>query len=194
MSMDMTTIIKKQITESIEAKQKILADISKIEKVAKVMINAYKNKKKVVWFGNGGSAADAQHLATELVSKFYKERAALPSMAFTTNTSTLTAISNDYDFDRVFERQVEAFVEKGDIVVGISTSGNSKNVIRALELAKKKGAVTVGMTGEGGGKMADLLDYLIAVPSKDTPRIQESHITIGHILCYLVEEAFFGEE
>jgi len=192
--MDMETAVRKQMRESIEAKQRMMDDCPIIADVGKVMIDAYRNRKKVVWFGNGGSAADAQHLATELVSKFYLERNALPSMAFTTNTSTLTAISNDYDFDRVFERQVEAFVTEGDVVVGISTSGNSGNVIRALVLAREMGAVTVGMTGEGGGKMKELCDHLVAVPSRDTPRIQEAHITIGHILCYLVEEALCGNK
>jgi D-sedoheptulose 7-phosphate isomerase len=195
--MDMNTIIKQQIQESIEAKQRMLGDVSDISVVAEAMIEAYRNKRKVVWFGNGGSAADAQHLATELVSKFYLDRPALPSMAFNTNSSSLTAIANDYSFDRVFYRQVEAFVQEGDVVIGISTSGNSPNVIEGLKLAKGHGAVTVGLVGGGGGKMREtkgLLDHIIDVPSKDTPRIQEAHITIGHILCYLVEDAFFGKK
>ena len=186
--------IRMQIETSIAVKRELLKNITPIIEVAEIMIEAYKNNKKVVWFGNGGSAADAQHLATELVSKFYMERAALPSMAFTTNTSTLTAISNDYDFNRIFERQVEAFVDEGDVVIGISTSGNSENVIRGLKKAKKMGAITVGLTGKTGGKMKQIVDYLIAVPSTETPRIQEAHIMIGHILCNLVEVAMFGKE
>ena len=150
--MDMTTIIKKQISECIETKQNILADVSSIVKVAEAMINAYKNKKKVVWFGNGGSAADAQHLSTELVSKFYKERGALPSMAFTTNTSTLTAISNDYDFDRVFERQVEAFVEGGADGVIIETMMALDEAQCALRAVKENSnlPVAVSMTFNKG--------------------------------------------
>ena len=186
--------IRMQIETSIAVKRELLKNITPIIEVTEIMIEAYKNNKKVVWFGNGGSAADAQHLATELVSKFYMERAALPSMAFTTNTSTLTAISNDYDFNRIFERQVEAFVDEGDVVIGISTSGNSENVIRGLKKAKKMGAITVGLTGKTGGKMKQIVDYLIAVPSTETPRIQEAHIMIGHILCNLVEVAMFGKE
>ena len=186
--------IKKQILDSIAIKEKILGDLTIIDEVGRAMISAYRNKKKVVWFGNGGSAADSQHLATELVSKFNRERRALPSIAFTTNTSILTAISNDYEYNRVFARQVEAFVKSGDIVIGISTSGNSKNVIQALHLANEMGAVTVGLTGNSGGEMKHCVDFLIDIPSCDIPRIQEAHIMIGHILCDLVEEGIFGRD
>ena len=153
---------------------------------------AYKKNKKVLWFGNGGSAADAQHLACELVSKFCMEREAIPSIALNTNTSILTAVSNDYGYDKVFERQIEAFAEKGDVLIGITTSGESLNVIRALKSGKKMGAVTVAFTGKRADKLKDFVDYLITVPSDNTPHIQESHIMIGHIICYLVEKELFG--
>ncbi len=155
------------------------------------VINAYKNGNKVIWFGNGGSAADAQHLACELVSKFYIERKALASIALTTNTSELTAISNDYGFNRVFARQVEALVNFGDVVIGITTSGNSTNVIEGLNEAKRCGAVTVGFTGTTGGKLKGNVDYLLTVPSEETPHIQEGHIMVGHIICYIVENELF---
>lgn len=190
---DFGNIIKAKIQESIFAKVDLLKNkVSLINEIANVMINAYQNKKKVVWFGNGGSAADAQHMACELVSRFYFDRPALPSIALTTNTSELTAIANDYNYDKVFSRQVEALVNEGDVVVGITTSGNSPNVIEAMAAAKKIGATTVAFTGETGGKLAGTVDYLMNVPSKDTPRIQESHVMVGHIVCDLVESKLFG--
>lgn len=187
--------IRKQIEESIALKKEISDKyIDVIALIAEEIIKAYRNNKKVIWFGNGGSAADAQHLACELVSKFVLERDSIPSLALTTNSSILTAISNDYSFDRVFERQVEAFAVQGDVLVGITTSGTSLNVIKALKLGKKKGAVTVAFTGRHVDKLKNIADYVVSVPSKDTPRIQESHIMIGHIICYLVEKSLFNRK
>lgn len=188
-------LITGKINQTIKVKQDILKDnelVKKIDVITRVIINAYKEKKKVVLFGNGGSAADAQHLACELVGKFYLERNALASIALTTNTSELTAIANDYNFNRVFARQVEALVNPGDIVIGITTSGNSLNVIEGINEAKLRGAVTIGFTGSSGGGLKENVDYLLAVPSEDTPHIQETHIMIGHIICYLVEKELFG--
>jgi D-sedoheptulose 7-phosphate isomerase len=187
-------VISEYIQSSIELKEKVLkTQVKIINKVIQEIVRAYKNERKVFWFGNGGSAADAQHLACELVSKFFNDRRALASIALTTNTSELTAIANDYNFNKIFARQVEALVRQGDIVIGLSTSGNSLNVIEGLKTAKQIGAITVGLTGETGGKLKDYTDYLIAVPSKVTPHIQESHIMIGHVICYLVERELFGE-
>ena len=188
-------LIVNKINQTLRVKQNILKDnklIKKIDEITRVIINAYKENKKVVLFGNGGSAADAQHIACELVGKFYLERNALASIALTTNTSELTAIANDYSFNRVFARQVEALVNPGDIVIGITTSGNSLNVIEGIKEAKLRGAVTIGFTGASGGKLKESIDYLLAVPSEDTPNIQESHIMIGHIVCYLIEKELFG--
>jgi D-sedoheptulose 7-phosphate isomerase len=187
--------IEKHIQESISLKQKILDGYTEvINDIAEQIIWAYKQHKKVIWFGNGGSAADAQHLSCELVSKFCMNRKAIPSIALTTNTSALTAISNDFGYDKVFERQVEALAEKRDILIGITTSGKSKNVINALQVGKNKGAITVAFTGEYTEKIKNYADFLIAVPSRNTPYIQESHIMIGHIICYLVEKTLFGEK
>lgn len=184
--------IKSLLKESIEIKEKIIQEQSKIiAQMAKEIIKCYQQGKKVVFFGNGGSAADAQHLATELISRFQKERRSLPAIAFTTDTSTLTAIGNDYGFEKVFARQVEGLVEKGDLVIGISTSGNSVNVIEGIKEAKKKGASTIGFLGATGGKLKNLVDLALCIPSAITARIQEAHITVGHILCQLVEEELF---
>ena len=187
--------ISDYIEKSIRMKKEILkVKVEIINQVAKEVIDAYKRKNKVLWFGNGGSAADAQHLACELVGKFYLERNALASIALTTNTSELTAIANDYDFDQVFARQVEALVNPGDVVIGISTSGNSNNVINGIKEAKRHRAITIAFVGASGGKLEGdkNVDYLLTVPSEDTPHIQESHIMIGHIICYLVEKELFG--
>jgi len=184
-----------KINQTLRVKQNILKDnelIKNIDEIVKVIINAYKENKKLVLFGNGGSAADAQHIACELVGKFCLERKALAAIALTTNTSELTAIANDYSFNRIFARQVEALVNSGDIVIGITTSGNSLNIIEGIKEAKLCGAVTIGFTGASGGKLKENVDYLLAVPSEDTPNIQESHIMIGHIICYLVEKELFG--
>ncbi len=188
---DMENEILSILDESIRVKEGIKDLAPLIKKVAEEIIKAYKKKKKVVLFGNGGSAADAQHIATEFVGKFYKDREALPSLALNTNTSSITATANDYGYDLVFERQVDAFVEGGDIVIGISTSGNSPNVVKGLERAKAKGAITVGMTGQKENKIEKIADYCLKMPSTDTPRIQEGHITVGHIICYLVEKQLF---
>jgi D-sedoheptulose 7-phosphate isomerase len=183
-----------QIIESIETKKRILEDndlITLIDIVVNVCINAFRAGNKVLFCGNGGSAADAQHLAAEFSGRFYYDRPPLPSEALHVNTSYLTAVGNDYSFDEVYSRILKGSGKKGDVLIAISTSGNSANIIRALQTARESGIVTVGLTGATGGKMKDLCDYLINVPSSDTPRIQESHIMIGHIICELVEAALF---
>ena len=179
------------LNESIKVKEAIKDLTHIIVDISETIIDAYKNKKKVVLFGNGGSAADAQHIAAEFVGKFYKDRESLPSLAFHTNTSVLTATANDFGYDLVFERQVSSFVEEGDIAIGISTSGNSPNVIKGLIKAKEKGAITVGFTGQKKNKIEEIVDICLKIPSSDTPRIQEGHITVGHIICYLVEKELF---
>jgi len=184
-----------QIENSIDVKEKIIAQYTnEINDIASTIINAYNNNKKVFWCGNGGSAADAQHLACELVSKFYFNRKALGSIALTTNTSILTAISNDFNYDSIFERQIEALANKGDILIGITTSGTSKNIIKAFKTGNEKGLITIAFTGEFIDELKDYSDFIIPVPSKITPYIQESHIMIGHILCYLVEKTLFGDK
>ena len=182
------------LRESVRAKEELrrqASELEKIEKVSKLMVKALKNGKKVILFGNGGSAADAQHIACELTGRFKLERRGLPVIALTTNTSVLTAIANDYGYDRVFSRQVEGIVEQGDVVIGISTSGKSRDVIEGIRVAKERKAFTVGLTGADGGNLNEISDICIKVPSHDTQRIQETHITIGHIICQLVEEGFF---
>ena len=188
--------IKSIIASSIEVKNNILNDeklISAIETVAEVVTKAFRDGHRVYLCGNGGSAADAQHIAAEFTGRFYSDREPLPAEAFHVNTSFLTAVANDYSFDEIYSRAVKAYGRKGDILIGISTSGNSKNILLAQEEAKKRGMVVVSFTGETGGKMKDTCDYLLNVPSKDTPRIQESHIMIGHIICQLVEEQLFDK-
>ena len=188
--------VKSHFEDSIQVKNQILQDkdlIELIQKVALITTNAYKNGFKTMLAGNGGSAADAQHIAGEFVSRFYFDRPGIPSIALTTDTSILTAIGNDYGYDRLFARQVQAQGVKGDIFIGISTSGNSTNIIEALKVCKEKEIISIGLTGQSGGKMADLCDYCIKVPSNCTPRIQESHIVIGHIICAIVEEEIFGK-
>lgn len=180
------------LNENIKIKEKIKKLAPLIKEISEEIVEAYKNRKKVILFGNGGSAADAQHIAGEFVGKFYKDRESLPSLAFHTNTSVVTATANDYGYEYIFERQVSSFVEGGDIVIGISTSGNSINVIKGIEKAKKLGAVTIGFTGEKENQLEKTVDFCLKIPSNDTPRIQEGHITVGHIICYLVEKALFG--
>ncbi len=183
------------LNESIRVKKKIVDDpslLSQINKISSIIIEAYRRKNKVILFGNGGSAADAQHIAGELVNRLHLEREALPAIALNTDSSVLTSIANDYDYSRIFARQVEALANKGDVVIGISTSGSSSNVIEAVKTAKEKGAKTVGFTGNKGGKLAELVDFVISVPSDETPRVQECHITIFHIICCLVERELFG--
>lgn len=184
--------IQKELQESIRVKEGLLlSGIKTIESIANLLVNALRSGNTAYFMGNGGSAADAQHIAGELVGRFKKERRALPALSFTTNTSTLTAIANDYGYDLCFTRQVEAFVKKGDIVFGLSTSGNSANILKAVLLAKERGAATVGLTGESGGELRDAVDICLMVPSSNTPRIQECHITVGHILCSIVEHELF---
>ncbi|WP_448699625.1 D-sedoheptulose 7-phosphate isomerase [Mucilaginibacter sp. AW1-3] len=162
-----------------------------IEKVSAIVTDSIKNGNKVLLFGNGGSAADAQHIAAELTGRFVKERRGLPAIALTTDTSALTAIANDYGFDRVFQRQVEALANSGDVLIGISTSGNSKNVLNALRAGKTKGCKIIGLSGNTGGEMTPECDVNIVVPSNVTARIQEIHILIGHILCAIVDDIIF---
>ena len=187
--------IKEIIRESIATKQRILDDAEMIEtlrKISEVTAHALKNGNKVLFCGNGGSAADAQHIAAELSGRFYSDRDPLPAEALHVNTSYLTAVANDYSFDVVYSRMVKGIGKNGDVLFGISTSGNSKNIILAIEEAKKAGIIAIGLTGESGGKMYNLCNYIVRVPSTDTPRIQESHIMIGHIICLLIEEQLFG--
>ena len=183
--------VKRLLRESSATKDRFQAEAHRVVELADRMVQAFQRGNKVLIFGNGGSAADAQHIAAELTGKFLKVRAAIPVLALTTNTSELTALGNDFGYDTVFERLVEAHAKPGDIAIGISTSGNSPNVLRAMAMAKKKGCTTVAWCGEGG-KLRDEVDLALAVPSKDTQRIQECHITMGHILCGLVEQKLFG--
>ena len=183
----MKKLIEERIRQSIDVKEAVIkSQIENIEKAAKAIIASLKSGGKVLIFGNGGSAADSQHIAAELVGRFKKERKPFAAIALTTNTSVLTAIANDYGYEAAFSRQVEALGKPGDVAIGISTSGNSPNVIGALKKAKALGLKTIGLSGDGG-KLKAACDISIAVPSKDTPRIQESHIMIGHIICELVE-------
>lgn len=187
--------IKRIVSESIAVKTSVLQDealLKRTEAVAAAMVAALKNGNHIYFCGNGGSAADAQHLAAEFSGRFYKDREALPAEALHCNTSYLTAVANDYSYDVIYARLIQGIGKKGDFLVGLSTSGNSTNITKAFEVARAKGIVTVGFTGDTGGKMKDLSDYLINVPSKNTPRIQESHIMLGHIVCELVEEQYFG--
>jgi D-sedoheptulose 7-phosphate isomerase len=188
----MESEIESIINESIKVSEGLKALVPLIAKISQEIVKAYKSKKKVVLFGNGGSAADAQHIAAEFVGKFYRDRDSLPALAFHTNTSVVTATANDFGYDKVFERQVSSFVENGDIVIGISTSGNSVNVVKGLNKANELGAITVGFTGQKENKIEKIADYCLKTPSTDTPRIQEGHITVGHIICYLVEKELFG--
>ncbi len=189
--------IIESITESIEVKQKILTSsflISEIRKIAVACTSAFSRGNKVLFCGNGGSAADAQHLAAELSGRFYYDRPPLPSEALHVNTSYLTAVANDYSYDEVYARLLKGMGREGDVLVGLSTSGNSNNIIRAFEVARELRITTVGLTGETGGKMAGLCDFMINIPSIDTPRIQESQIMVGHIICELVESTLFPKE
>jgi D-sedoheptulose 7-phosphate isomerase len=182
--------ITEQFESSCQVKTAALTQLkTEISKAAELCCKCIRDGGTIYWAGNGGSAADAQHMAAELVGRYKRERKAIRSVALTTNTSNLTAIGNDYGYDRTFDRQLEAFVEGRDVLVAISTSGNSTNVIRAVELAKKVGAKIISLTGETGGKLAPLSDVLLNVPSKDTPRIQETHFVIEHILCDLIEQS-----
>lgn len=192
--MTSSDIITDRIKESIQIKQRLLDDVVIIETMTNVFITCLKSGKRIYFFGNGGSAADAQHLAAEIVSKFYLERKGLPAEALNANTSIMTAIGNDYSFEKIFARQIEASGKDGDVAVGISTSGNSINVLEAVRVARSKGMITVGFAGQTGGKLKSMVDYCFCAPSNDTPRIQEVHITVGHIICEIVEKAIFGAE
>ncbi len=186
--------IKNIVQASIDVKTKVLQNEALLQTVrdcVNVLVTAFKNGNKVLFCGNGGSAADAQHLAAEFSGRFYTDRDALPAEALHCNTSYMTAVANDYSFDVIYSRLIKGTGNKGDVLVGLSTSGNSKNIINAFEVAKEKGLITIAFTGESGGKLKSFSDHLINVPSADTPRIQECHITLGHIICQLVEEEYF---
>lgn len=186
--------IKNIIDASIKVKQQILQDaklLQTIEAITDKIVAALQNGNRIYFCGNGGSAADAQHLAAEFSGRFYTDRKALPAEALHCNTSYLTAVANDYSYDVVYARLIEGITNEGDVLIGLSTSGNSANIVRAFEVAKEKGVITIGFTGATGGVMKGTSDYLINVPSTDTPRIQESHIMVGHIICQLVEENYF---
>jgi D-sedoheptulose 7-phosphate isomerase len=185
------------IRDSIATKELLLGSretLSAVATVSKILINALKRGNKVLLFGNGGSAADAQHIAAELLGRFAFDRPALPALALSVNSSCVTAIGNDYGFDQVFSRQMEALARQGDVAIGISTSGNSPNVVRGISLAKKMGLHTVGLAGRAGGNLRNTADHCICVPSSDTPRIQECHILIGHILSEVVEKELFHDQ
>lgn len=190
--MDREDMVVRQIEESMQLKEGLRAEAKTLVAIADQLVQALRRGNKVLLFGNGGSAADAQHIACELAGRFSRDREPLPAIALTTNTSSLTAIANDYGYEAVFARQLRGLVKKGDIVIGISTSGSSANVLLAIEEANRRGAVTVALTGQGG-KLKELAHYVLPVPSTSTPRIQEAHITIGHIICHLVEEELFGQ-
>ncbi len=192
----MKAYIKNQIKSSYETKQKLYNDdllLDKLVSLAHHCVALYKRDKKTILAGNGGSAADAQHIAAELVGRYGFDRPSIPSLALTTDTSNLTAIGNDYGYDAIFSRQLEGMGQEGDIFIGISTSGNSQNLINAFESAQKKNILTVALVGKDGGKMAQMADIALIVPSHETPRIQESHILIGHILCDIIEKEMFGD-
>jgi len=188
--------IKKIIKSSIDTKQSVLQNEGLLKTIAAsvdVIVNAFRNGNRVYFCGNGGSAADAQHLAAEFSGRFYTNRKALPAEALHCNTSYLTAVANDYGFEDIYSRLIDGIGETGDVLVGLSTSGTSANITKAFETAKKKEMITIGFTGKSGGNMKPFCDHLVNIPSTDTPRIQESHIMVGHIICQLVEEAYFAK-
>lgn len=187
--------IQQIIESSIKTKQDILSNAAMLDCVAQcsnLITKAFKDGNKVLFCGNGGSAADAQHLAAEFSGRFYTDREALPAEALHCNTSYITAVANDYSYDVVYSRMINGIGRPGDVLIGLSTSGNSKNIVEAFKTAKLKNMITIGLTGETGGVMKNISDYLLNVPSQDTPRIQEAHIMLGHIICQLVEEKYFG--
>lgn len=184
--------IRRQIQESIQVKRKLLENnVSTIKTMANIVVDSLKKGNRIYLMGNGGSAADAQHIAGEMIGRYKKDRKPLPVMAFTTDTSVITAIANDFGYDYCFAKQVDAFVKKDDVLIGISTSGNSQNIINAMKLARRRGANTIALTGKNGGILNDCVDICLKVPSTDTPRIQESHITVAHILCSIIEGEIF---
>src|SRR6266446_923759 len=194
METSMKRAIEKAFRESAEVKLKFLQEYTdRIVEVTDLILSAYRQGHKLLFFGNGGSATDASHLAAELVNRYRRDREGLPAIALTTDMSVITSIGNDISYNEIFSRQVQALGQKGDIAFAISTSGNSPNVLRAVDAAKQKGITTIGVTGGTGGKLVNLVDHVFVVPSKNTARIQETHITLGHIICELVEEHLFGE-
>lgn len=189
--------IQELIQSSIKAKEAVLADealLQKVQEVSNIIVEAFRADKKVLFCGNGGSAADAQHLAAEFSGRFYFDRDPLFSEALHVNTSYVTAVANDYSYDQIYSRLIKAKGRQGDVLIGMSTSGNSKNVIEAFKQGKENGMQIIAMTGETGGNMKDHCDVLLNMPSTDTPRIQECHMLLGHIICQLVEEALFTKE
>lgn len=188
--------IRDIIQASIDVKTKILNDdklLQTLNDCVTVMVKAFENGNKVLFCGNGGSASDAQHLAAEFSGRFYTDRDALPAEALHCNTSYLTAVANDYSYDVIYSRLIKGIGKAGDVLVGLSTSGNSTNIVNAFQIAREKEMITIAFTGASGGKLKNLSDHLINIPSDDTPRIQESHITVGHIICQFVEEIYFAE-
>lgn len=193
----MIDVIKSRLKASIDLKNTVMNDailLNTVNTVVNEVVSCYKNGGKVLWCGNGGSAADSQHLAAELSGRFYYDRAPLFSEALHVNTSYLTAVANDYSYDVIYSRLVEAMCKKGDVLIGLSTSGNSGNVVKAFEKANAMGVLTVGFTGKTGGDMKNLCKYLINIPSADTPRIQECHMLLGHTICELVESTLFPKK
>jgi D-sedoheptulose 7-phosphate isomerase len=191
----MNTSIQAIIQASIDVKQSLLKNellLKTVDQIVMAVSQSFKNGNKVMFCGNGGSASDAQHLSAEFSGRFYKNRRALPSDALHCNSSYLTAVANDYSYDEIYARLVDGTMEKGDVLIGLSTSGNSPNIVKAFEVARSKSIITVGFTGSTGGKLKPLSDYLLNVPSEITPRIQESHILLGHIICELVEAEIFN--
>jgi len=190
----MREVVIRELEESANIKTMMAQNLPEIiAEAAQIILNGYKAGGKVLLIGNGGSAADAQHIAAELIGRFKLERKGLPAIALTTNTSTLTALANDYTYDTVFSRQLEALANDKDVLIAITTSGSSPNILKAAEMAHSKGVIVIGLTGENGGKLKDMADLTIVVPSDNTARIQEAHITIGHIICHLVEKGLFND-
>jgi D-sedoheptulose 7-phosphate isomerase len=191
--MDRQFVIEAFATSAEVKQQFVQTYAQKILDVAQIMIRAFHEGRKILLFGNGGSATDASHLAAEFVGRYRRDRTPLPAMALTTDTAALTCIANDYDYHQIFARQIEAHGRKGDVVIAISTSGNSPNVLQGAEAAQARGLITIGWTGATGGKLIDLVDYCFCVPSTETARIQECHLTMGHVMCELVEERLFAQ-
>jgi D-sedoheptulose 7-phosphate isomerase len=186
--------IRAELEESVRVKQRVIDEqVFVLDEILQILLRALRAGNKIILFGNGGSAADSQHIAAELISKFRRDRGALPAIALTTDTSILTSIANDFSFDYVFSRQIEGLGEKGDVALGISTSGNSRNVINALRTANEMGIITIGFTGAEGGALKDHVDVCFHAPSQNTARIQEVHIAAAHTLCELIEQEFFGK-
>ena len=185
------------IRESVAVKTSVLNDptlTTRVGQIVDLIVDRFRAGKHLYFCGNGGSAADAQHLAAEFSGRFYIDREALPSEALHCNTSYMTAVANDYSYDLIYSRLINGIGKKEDILIGMSTSGNSPNILKAFETARTKGITTIGMTGQGGGKLAALCDYLIDIPSRNTPRIQEAHMLLGHIICQLVEDKYFNPQ